>query len=525
MGAWGRSGKRPKELCNRILTLVKGLGFDVAASGGETDLRSLLGLEASISLQALSSKPFNHVLGAPVSTCPVCHRSLACQGEDTVCPFCELNSDPRGAEKGTPKGGETQPRKGAMTPLVVENVSLPPEGSTPIALSDFCPAAKFFFADVKRLMLREELEAREKRQGVRSYCDPILRDRKVKLKLCARLWKAGMLRETWRIRRGIDVFTVVKKIEELGGGDFRVLSRLIFDGRLPNTDWRDPPWVGLSGPGCLASLDLGEMEKAGRKAHLATGDVPDWFYRLGVPQELVEWFGWEGVTSLELKVLLTAQNWKGDMPDPKKGNLLGMGVLIMGWSWAVFFAQSALESIVLGLAPELRKERQLVQGAAVPPFHPEDPLTHVAFWLYVDDFGILCMENKGDSGRAATLRAKVRERLKELGFGCHKEEDGNEVPAVGILIGGCPSRARPFPERLGKLMRASDFITSLRLVNIAWLEAILGMWSWSMLLNRPLLSVFAEIYTFVRENRGEIVVWDESARRELAAAVALAPFM
>ena len=31
---------------------------------------------------------------------------------------------------------------------------------------------------------------------------------------------------------------------------------LIFDGRLPNTDWKKPPWVGRGGPGAIANLDM-----------------------------------------------------------------------------------------------------------------------------------------------------------------------------------------------------------------------------------------------------------------------------
>jgi len=194
-----------------------------------------------------------------------------------------------------PEGANiTRPRKGAMTPLVVSNVSLPAEGSYPVPLTSFVPSARHYFSNIARYMLRDEEEGREMRVGLKAYSDPILRNRKTKLALVARLWKSGMIVETESVLRSIEVFTVVKKTEDLEDGKFRILGRLIFDGRVPNTDWKDPPWVGLSGPGCLAGLDLGGVEEAGLKARLATGDVPDWFYRLGIPQALSGYFGWGG---------------------------------------------------------------------------------------------------------------------------------------------------------------------------------------------------------------------------------------
>jgi len=326
-------------------------------------------------------------------------------------------------------------------------------------------------------MLRDEEEGREMKVGLKAYSDPFLRNRKTKLALVARLWKSGMIVETESVLRSIEVFTVVKKTEELEEGKFRILGRLIFDGRVPNTDWKDPPWVGLSGPGCLAGLDLGGVEEAGLKARLATGDVPDWFYRLGIPQALSGYFGWEGVTTEELIELLAAEGWSGPLPEVAKGPCLGMGVLVMGWSWAVYMAQSALEAIVVGLAPSFRRERQLLQGAPIPQFDKDDKSTHTAYWLYVDDFGILSMEEGEGSGEAERLRGLVRERLKELGFGCHKEEQGTCAPSVGVMIGGSPSRVSPLPDRLRKLIAATDLLTQQNLVNVAWLEALIGMWS------------------------------------------------
>ena len=515
---WERSSPLVHSFVKGVLKSWRSLRLDSTHVGnGSQCLRDLLGLEAHLDFEPFS---FSAQIGHSPSLCYSCHRPLfICPNGDLACVAC-LSTAPKECDSGLQR-----PRKGTVTPLVVSNVSLPKEGSQPVPLTDFVPAARHYFSDISRFMLRDETEGRELREGMKGYSDPVLRNRKTKLALIGRLWKSGMLVETREVFRNIEVFTVVKKLEDQADGSVLVHGRLIFDGRVPNTDWRDPPWVGLSGPGCMAGLDLGAVEEAGLKARLATGDVPDWFYKLGIPRALAGYFGWEGVSTKELAELLRGEGWTGPLPDEEMGKCLGMGVLVMGWSWAVYLAQSALEAIVVGLAPDFRRERQLVQGAPIPQFLVEDASTHVAFWLYVDDFGILSMEKGQGTGRAEHLRGLVRERLEGLGFGCHKEEGGTSAPSVGVLVGGRPARVSPLPERLSLLIGATDFLTQQPLINIAWLECILGMWSWSFLINRPLLATFSAVYPFVRTHRGCIVQWDESARKEMCATVALSVFM
>ena len=52
----------------------------------------------------------------------------------------------------------------------------------------------------------------------------------------------------------VDIFAVVKKVVE---GVPKL--RLIFDLRRVNLLFRAPPYIALSGPSCLAGLDLGEI--------------------------------------------------------------------------------------------------------------------------------------------------------------------------------------------------------------------------------------------------------------------------
>ena len=93
----------------------------------------------------------------------------------------------------------------------------------------------------------------------------------------------------------------MKKVIEDTCGHWSVRLRLIFDGRLPNTDWKKPPWVGLGGPGAISQLEMSVEADDGYHPEMATGDVPNWYYMLGIPQKVAPWFGFPGVTARELR--------------------------------------------------------------------------------------------------------------------------------------------------------------------------------------------------------------------------------
>eukprot|EP00974_Lingulodinium_polyedra_P077345 7488835-Lingulodinium_polyedra.AAC.1 len=84
------------------------------------------------------------------------------------------------------------------------------------------------------------------------YVDPAIKGSL--LELAVRMARGGMLRGIRRAEADCGLFTVVKKVEETSAGP-RVHLRLVFDQRLPNELWRDPPWVPLAGPGALAAID------------------------------------------------------------------------------------------------------------------------------------------------------------------------------------------------------------------------------------------------------------------------------
>ena len=199
-----------------------------------------------------------------------------------------------------------------------------------------------------------------------------------------------------------------------------------------------------------------------------------------------------------------------------------MAVLLMGWSWAVYLAQTCLEEL---LGDVLGPDRQLINGAPIPPLSFK-PSEQFLTYFYIDDFGVMGMKDPSDldGPSAKKLRDQMKEILRKVGLGCHKEEDGLKADAIGVSIGGSPPRATPLLFPLWLLIFATNELLNLSLVTLNLVETIVGGWTWRMLLARGSLSVFHEIYKWMHTvSRDTLLVLPPKVRRELAAARNLAP--
>ena len=285
-----------------------------------------------------------------------------------------------------------RPARGQTWPMTLEDLDLPEEGTQPIPISQTSEVASFYIEAIEELML--DPGGYEAAELVDAYQDPLLDDRKNKLGLATRLWKSGMLMVTSHVNFVVSFFTVVKKVIELEDG-FRVMLRLIFDYRKGNCLWRRPPFTPLSGPGVLGNMDLSHESLNDLTFEAASGDVPSWFFVQEVPEKISQYFGFPEITATELTIELRRQGWKGPMPDASKGEALAVKTLLMGWSWAVFLAQMNLKDI---LKPALDEGRLMIQSTQALIF--KAPTETSAFWLYVDDFGVLILTNLPGSARA-----------------------------------------------------------------------------------------------------------------------------
>jgi len=280
--------------------------------------------------------------------------------------------------------------------------------------------------------------------------------------------------------------------------------------------------VALSGPACLAGLDFSEVEDM-KEFQIATGEVPNWFYRLGVPPALSELFCLRHITTKELRAVIIQRGLVTErqrLPDPSLGARLGCAVVLMGWSWGVWLAEAALEAIV---HPILGPGRQLVHGAPLPRFSRDDKMLCFAYWLYIDDFGVLGFVRPG--GREVTeLRDAITAAVKEAGFGVHKEEDGAEGVSVGILVGGSPSVAQPVRLPLWTLLFATDELLELDQVTPRVVSIMVGQWTSRMLLARATLSIFDAVYRFIHAHGlDDVTDFPPKVKLEFAAARNLGP--
>ena len=213
------------------------------------------------------------------------------------------------------------------------------------------------------------------------YVDPVLRASLPALGL--RMARAGMLRGVRDPIMEVGLFTVVKKVIEAppgSGGSFDVSLRLVFDQRVPNEMWRPPPWVPLAGPGAFASLD--PQWPADRPAMLgfATGDVPNFYFCLQLPPAFSSYFVLPGVRISQLTAELRElgdEALANRLEDEGGMNgFLGMSVSVMGWSWAVFLANSLLMDLLATVpsgAGTFDLSRLLVEGPSRQSSRPSGP--------------------------------------------------------------------------------------------------------------------------------------------------------
>jgi len=382
------------------------------------------------------------------------------------------------------------------------------------------------------LKSKKEIESlrllHEKEERV-PYVDPALV--KDMLALTVRMAKSGMLTGVTRCEMTIGLFTVVKKVNE--DGDFNL--RLVFDQRVPNEFWMDPPWTPLAGPGAFAAIDLSGEEEIEWSSWIVQGDIPDCFYRWGVPDELAEWFVVPGVTFEAVRDALMKEGEVEIVKQLANGRrqeqLVGVGLRVvgMGWSWSVFLAQSALMGVgeMAGEAlmrrydlPEnpIAMDNVLVEGG--PP--PVPKMTQPFHYEYIDDYGFIqfAPANMIDKEKLKNFRDLFKAKLIEMGLDSHKEQEGSSSTLLGVEVGGVPPVVRPVPEKRWlaievqwELARAGQGLPKV-------VEAVVALSTWIFMVGRDALSIYQEVYHWIRENRmtSRLLPIPREVRRELAAA-------
>lgn len=476
-----------------------------------------------------------HLLRARVRDCIAKRPKDAPMGAAAVARQLGVRPQASGPpRKAGAQASSSLPKRGDVWPAMVANIALPPAGTAIVPIREVSQKAKFYLDAFQEKMLisaseREALSRDVPPEDLEPYVDPALRAQMISL--AVRMAQANMLVGVRKVRSTVGLFTVVKKILDPAPGstEHRIVLRLVFDQRQPNKLWQRPPPVALAGPGAMSSFEV----PPGARLAMATGDIPDWYYRLGLSRRIAEWFCLPGVTFpqliRELKRLGDTATMQALLASGADSQGLGMSALPMGWSWAVFLAQSALQEMVAGAVDPwgaiiFEPHRSLIEGAPPPLLSRAEPRLHSE---YIDDYCLIILTWAEDLDEVQELARCVRAALEAKGFPVHKEECGFTVRTLGHDLGGDTPRCEAAPE---KLWLAIEVLWELAIRGRgvpSVVESTLALTSWLFMTKRPALSIFEETYAWVREHREERHRQElpRMVRRELAAASAILPLV
>ncbi|CAE7427144.1 DEK1, partial [Symbiodinium sp. CCMP2592] len=371
-------------------------------------------------------------------------------------------------------------------------VSWPALGSHPVKV------ASLLGEDSKKLLTLEgaseliaDAEAVGNSECVKPYIDPVLANSPVHMgRFLARLFKCRMLQLIpGRREHTVGVFFVLKKSGKL---------RLILDTRKANTYFRKPRASHLPTPAAWTSIEV----------------APDdtlYTARMELPPHLRQYFRLPAIKCRFLDKDMWPQGCgPEDFVTPE------YATLPMGWNWSLYFCQSLLESAAAqaGLAEEDRVEDRTWTGKV-----SGDRIVHAQ---YVDNF--FCSGTSAENVQVAFDRLK--DTLEGWGFEIHEVSEAQTVvQGLGLVIDGEQKCVSLSTARIWKLRLASLALCNrCKPPEPKVIEKIVGHFTFAMMIRRETLSVFSEVYRYMRCERPSSRMW-AAARKEIRQASSLLPLM
>lgn len=344
----------------------------------------------------------------------------------------------------------------------------------------------------------------------------MLKDEEQMISLLMRFAMADMIACCDDYEEKVDVFTVVKS-DDLEKGR---KSRIVWDERRTNLRFHAPPKMPLGSSASLSHVDL-SVQALGPdfRAVSVTGDLPDWFYRVELPNSLRKFFIFEGVSPAKLERRLKDAGYHGF---EATGEYLCLKVLPMGWSWAPFIAHMLTLSLVeTGL--EGARSSRLVDGQPTPALTSYTPI----HWSYLDDYGVMQAVNvrrDPELRSAARLQKAVRDAFVAAGVTPHKETlQVGLAPTLGVALNE-NAELRILDEKWRTLLSATRWAAEAPCLTPRQLSSLVGGWVWCFNIFRELLSILSSCYAFIHAGDQDQArpLWT-SVRQELRALVALSP--
>jgi hypothetical protein len=291
--------------------------------------------------------------------------------------------------------------------------------------------------------------------------------------------------------------------------------RLILDARPANCYFVRPPRVRLPSPSHLAALRI----PSGRPLYVSKMDLSNFYHQLTLPDWIRPYFALPALTVDELRGLDTA----GLSMDLLQIIASGVPVypccttLPMGFSHSVFLAQCVHENVLYrdGALQACDSVLCLVSPLIDRPLHA----------LYIDDNILLGT----DLGVMTQLEARVHQAYLRAMLPPNAKKcvtaTLEELTVLGVDIDGRRGVISLNPSKQMAIIVATHQLLARKLVSGRELSAVVGAWTWPMLLRRPTLAAFKHVYTFAQRYQNTHQVLWPCVRRELLVVMALAPLL
>ena len=386
----------------------------------------------------------------------------------------------------------------SVVPLVASRVSLPDELRI-VPLERVLPPAVFanYRAEAESALLRPADELLSL-NAAKPLSRPRVAGRRAEYVLTVgRMHAQGMISFTSAPRAVNGAFTVRKDDAS---------DRLVIDAQPANRLFADPPRVDLPNPSHLVQMQL----PADSPMFVAKSDLSNFYHHLGLPVWLQPFFALPPLTAAELS----------SIGAPVGGAFPICVTMPMGWSHAVYLAQSAHEHVLYGSGALSRSDSLLTLSS------PTVTATSCLHGIVIDDFFIFSL--------SAELSQRVFDGVlaayRRAGFVVKQSKVVAPtllpVKVIGFDIDGrAGSIALPAASQLGLMRDTLSLLVAGRASSMQ-LARLIGRWTWLMLLRRPSLAVLQHVYKFIRvDARGRNFTLWKSVRRELCMLLGLQPLL
>lgn len=308
-----------------------------------------------------------------------------------------------------------------------------------------------------------------------------------------RMSQLGMLEfsDTAKVVNG--VFGVPKGEENI---------RLIIDARPANEVFIDSPQVELPTPDILGDLQI----EADQKLFVAKVDLDNFYHRLLLPSWLRPYFALPPLRKCDV-----------GLGDSTELVYPCCATLPMGWSHSVYIAQAIHENI-LNQSPHFPPSDRLNRDNDLL-------LNRVRHQVYIDDLNIF----GSDEHKIRQIQDNYIDQVTSLGLVVKNSKlvrpSADGVECVGIEINGTSKECGVTVNKLWNLCEETVQFLSRETATGLQLSRLVGKWSWAILVNRPVFSVFSAVYRFIQCAGPKMFVIWPGVRRELHCVIGLAPLL